>query len=188
MCTETIQMPVELEGKQGPCPECRRIVKVPLREKKDPKDWRKVRTGVPSGAKVDEPAPEGTWDAAAKTAALANVLMGSSVTPHDVRRTGIADVRGEDVAAARASGRRIRLVARAARHDGSLVAAVEPELLEPDDPLAGLVDTANALYLSTDLLGEVGVVQRSGDLTQTAYALLSDVSRISLRLRDWTER
>jgi homoserine dehydrogenase len=61
---------------------------------------------------------------------------------------------------------------------------VEPELLDHTDPLATLVDTSNALYLTTDLLGEVGIVQRSGDLTQTAYALLSDLSRISQRLKE----
>ena len=61
-------------------------------------------------------------------------------------------------------------------------------MLAADDPLAGLADTANALYLTTDLLGEVGIVQREGSLTQTAYALLSDLTRISLRLRDWTDR
>jgi homoserine dehydrogenase len=105
-----------------------------------------------------------------------------------VQRTGNYDVRAGDVKAAHASGRRIRLVAPASRHDGTLTATVEPELLIADDPLAGLADTANALYLTTDLLGEIGIVQRSGDLTQTAYALLSDISRISLRLRDWTER
>ena len=124
------------------------------------------------------------WDAAAKTAALVNVLMGGSITPHQVLRTGITEVRAGDIKAALASGRRIRLVARAGRQDGTLTARVEPELLTGDDPLVGLADTANALYLSTDLLGEVGIVQRSGDLTQTAYALLSDISRISLRLRD----
>jgi homoserine dehydrogenase len=128
------------------------------------------------------------WDAAAKTAALVNVLMGGSLTPHQVTRTGIAEVGAADVHAALASGRRIRLVARAGAQDGTLVARVEPELLKADDPLAGLADTENALYLSTDLLGEVGIVQRSSDLTQTAYALLSDLSRISLRLRDWTDR
>ena len=61
-------------------------------------------------------------------------------------------------------------------------------MLAGDDPLAGLADTENALYLLTDLLGEVGIVQREGTLTQTAYAVLSDVSRISLRLRDWNDR
>jgi homoserine dehydrogenase len=52
------------------------------------------------------------------------------------------------------------------------------------DPLAGVADLSNALYLSTDLLGEVGIVQRSGSLTQTAYALLTDLARISQRLKE----
>jgi hypothetical protein len=42
----------------------------------------------------------------------------------------------------------------------------------------------NALYLHTDLLGDIGNVQRSSSLAQTAYALLSDVSHISQRLRE----
>ena len=47
-----------------------------------------------------------------------------------------------------------------------------------------MVDLNNALYLTTDLLGEIGIVQRGGSLTQTAYALLSDLSRIAQRLKD----
>lgn len=128
------------------------------------------------------------WDAAAKTAALVNVLMGGRITPHQVARTGIADVRAADLRAALADGRRVRLVASAARRGHDLVARVEPEMLTAGDPLAGLADTENALYLRTDLLGEVGIVQRESSLTQTAYAVLSDLSRISLRLRDWTDR
>ena len=31
------------------------------------------------------------WDAAAKTAILANVLMDARITPHDVVRTGISE-------------------------------------------------------------------------------------------------
>lgn len=124
------------------------------------------------------------WDAAAKTAALVNVLMGSVVTPHHVARTGIRDVTGPDVREALGRNKRIRLVASASRQGGKVKARVEPELLDHHDPLAGLVDLENALYLHTDLLGEVGIVQRSGSLTQTAYALLSDLSRISQRLKD----
>ena len=119
------------------------------------------------------------WDAAAKTAALVNVLMGSVTTPHHVGRTGIRDVSGADVRDAMTRNRRIRLVASASRHGGKVKARVEPELLGPEDPLAGVADLQNALYLQTDLLGEIGIVQRSGDLTQTAYALLSDLARIS---------
>ena len=124
------------------------------------------------------------WDAAAKTAALVNVLMGSVITPHHVARTGIRDVTGLDVREAISRNKRIRLVASASRQGGKVKARVEPESLDHLDPLAGLVDLNNALYLTTDLLGEVGIVQRGGSLTQTAYALLSDISRISQRLKE----
>jgi len=124
------------------------------------------------------------WDAAAKTAALVNVLMGSVMTPHHVTRTGIRDVTGLDVREALGRNKRIRLVASASRQGGKVKARVEPELLDHHDPLAGLVDLNNALYLNTDLLGEVGIVQRGGSLTQTAYALVSDLSRISQRLKE----
>ena len=124
------------------------------------------------------------WDAAAKTAALVNVLMGSAMTPHHVIRTGIGEVTGADAREAVGRGRRIRLVASATRQGGKVKARVEPEVLDRTDPLAALEDLDNALYLNTDLLGQVGIVQRSGGLTHTAYALLSDLARISQRLRE----
>ena len=123
------------------------------------------------------------WDAAAKTAALVNVLMGGGITPHDVTRVGIRDVSPADIADAARRGRHIRLVASAARRSGRLAARVEPELLDRGDPLASLGPLENALYLGTDLLGEVGIVQRGSSLQQTAYALLSDLSTIARRLR-----
>lgn len=120
------------------------------------------------------------WDAAAKTAALVNVLMGGVVTPHHVARSGIRGLTGADVRDAVQRGKRVRLVASATRQAGKVKARVEPEMLDLDDPLAGIDGLQNALYLHTDLLGEIGIVQRSSSLTQTAYALLSDLARISL--------
>ena len=124
------------------------------------------------------------WDAAAKTAALVNVLMGGAVTPHHVARTGIRDVNGADAREALARGRRIRLVASATRIRGKVTARVEPEVLDRHDPLANLGDLENALYLRTDMLDEIGIVQRSSNLRQTAYALVSDLARIGQRLRE----
>ena len=108
-----------------------------------------------------------------------NVLMGGAITPHDVTRSGIRDISRREVADAVARGRRIRLVASASRRGGRLEARVEPEMLDPGDPLAALGACENALYLHTDLLGDIGIVQRTSSLTQTAYALLSDLSHIS---------
>jgi homoserine dehydrogenase len=120
------------------------------------------------------------WDAAAKAAALANVLMGAGITPHDVRRTGIGPGSAARAAAARASGRRLRLVASATR---GAVPVVEPVELPEHDLLGGLEGTANALVLRTDLLDEIAICQLGGGLVHTAYALLSDLVTVRRRMR-----
>src|SRR5712692_8413437 len=119
------------------------------------------------------------WDAAAKTAALANVLLDAGITPHDVERRGISQDTGRVALEARAAGRRLKLVARAGRDGNRISARVAPEALPDDDLLAGLEGQQNAIILHTDLLEEIAVVQRGGSLTQTAYALLSDLIAIA---------
>jgi hypothetical protein len=75
-CDEKVQVAAELSGKQTSCPHCRRIVKVPLLEKKDPKDWRNVKTRIPSAARRDAgPMPEGAWDTGSVTAVSAQSLL-----------------------------------------------------------------------------------------------------------------
>ena len=128
------------------------------------------------------------WDAAAKAAALANVLMGADITPRDVKRRGIGPETGQLAREARAAGRRLKLVARAERDGRIVTARVSPEDLRGDDLLAGLKGQQNALILKTDLLEEIAIVQRSGSLTQTAYALLSDLIAISKDVRSTPAR
>jgi hypothetical protein len=61
-CDEAIQLPADLAGKRAPCPECKRVIKVPELVKKDPKDWRKMEARGPSGARLpDQPELEGAW-------------------------------------------------------------------------------------------------------------------------------
>jgi hypothetical protein len=65
MCDEKISLSADLAGKRAPCPECRRIIKVPLLEKSEPKDWRKVDVRNPLARDLKgEPAPEGAWGSA----------------------------------------------------------------------------------------------------------------------------
>lgn len=123
------------------------------------------------------------WDAAAKTAALANVLMGGRLTPQTVARVGIGHLSGQEVRAAVARGRRIKLVSRVRVEDGEVRASVAPEELPEHDLLAILRDQQNALVFDTDVLGEFSIVQLGGGLTQTAYALVSDL--VEVRRRMW---
>jgi homoserine dehydrogenase len=122
------------------------------------------------------------WDAAAKAAALANVLLGAGITPLGVRRTGISASDSDRARDARARGHRLKLVAAASRdRDGDVSASVDLKELPASDLLAVVDGKANALILQTDLLGEIAIGQLEGGLTQTAYALLTDLVTIARR-------
>jgi homoserine dehydrogenase len=123
------------------------------------------------------------WDAAAKTAILMNVLMDARVTPHDVERQGIRGVSADDVRAAAADGERLRLVASAGWRNGAIRGRVHVERVPADDPLGALEGQQNALLIRTDRLGEIGILQREGGLTQTAYAVVSDLATVMGRLK-----
>jgi hypothetical protein len=86
-CDEKITVSADLQGKQTPCPECRRIVKVPYLEKKGPKDWRKLDPRVPSGARRDVgPAPEGAWESRSVAAVSREALLEAEAIPQAKER------------------------------------------------------------------------------------------------------
>jgi homoserine dehydrogenase len=122
------------------------------------------------------------WDAAAKTAALGNVLMNATLTPGAVQRTGVGGLTVSDAREAIEAGCRLKLVARVAREHGTVVASVGPERLSLEDPLARVHRTMNALTISTDLLGDITIVQHGGTVNETAYALLSDLVTLHRRI------
>ena len=119
------------------------------------------------------------WDAAAKTAALANALLDARITPLEIAREGITSAVRTRAVAARHAHRRLKLVARAHRRGDRVAASVALEELPEDDLLASVDGRQNALVIETDVLGEVAIVQRGSGLTQTAYALLSDLMTIA---------
>lgn len=95
-CSAPLQMPVDMAGKRAPCPECRRIIKVPPLQPKKKLDW-KTAANVPSGAKMpDVPAPDGEW--------------GSTTTKTGVHQESLEEA-GAIKKEPRTLGQKIRLVA-----------------------------------------------------------------------------
>jgi len=121
------------------------------------------------------------WDAAAKASALANVLLDARMTPQHVERTGIGHLTGAAVRAAVARGNRLKLVARGERRGAAVVVRVGVEELPADHLFSTLGGQQNALQLETDLLGSLAIAQLGGGLTQTAYALVSDLVTVARR-------
>jgi homoserine dehydrogenase len=116
------------------------------------------------------------WDAAVKVAALVIVLMGVSIKLEQVERTGIRTVTPEHVRAARASGRRYKLVCRAERTPEGVRARVRPEQLPMSDPLALLDGTTSALRFDLDVFG-LSIIEHKLGVVATAYGLLTDFIR-----------
>ena len=121
------------------------------------------------------------WDAAAKASALANVLLEARTTPQRVERSGIGHLTGAAVRAVVARGNRLKLVARAERRGIDVAVRVGVEELPADHLFSTLGGQQNALQLDTDLLGSFAIAQLGGGLTQTAYALVTDLVAVARR-------
>jgi homoserine dehydrogenase len=115
------------------------------------------------------------WDAAVKTVALANVLMGADARPQEVRRTGIRSISIDEVRQAASGGMAVRLIARAGRGPEGVSLVVEPRRVPLSTPLGSARGTSSVLVLETDLMGEITIVESDPGIEQTGYALLSDL-------------
>ncbi|MEO8596082.1 MAG: homoserine dehydrogenase [Candidatus Solibacter sp.] len=115
------------------------------------------------------------WDSAAKTAALANVLMDAHTTPQLVTTHGITRLTPERMAEFNAAGKTVRLVSRARRTSGGISLRVRAEVLDRSDLLACTPGTSNLLLFHTDLMGTFGTVSIDPAVEQTAYGVFSDL-------------
>ena len=120
------------------------------------------------------------WDSAAKTAALANVLMNARVSPLDVRRSGIAGLSSATMGSLAEDNKTVVLVSRAKRlSDGSVDLRVAPEILPNTHMIATAKGTSNLLLLHTDLMGTIGTISIEPRVEQTAYGVFSDLIDIA---------
>lgn len=122
------------------------------------------------------------WDSACKVAALANVLMDARVTPQQVDRKGIGRLTPERLAEVEAKGKRVVLVSRAKRVDGTLKLRVRAEVLDREEMLSSLRGSTTGIILNTDLMGDVAVFSVNPGVEQTAYGVFADVVDIARSL------
>lgn len=81
-CDAQVKLGADVAGKRAPCPECRRILKVPELAKQERKDWRKMDDKLPLGARrPDQPAPEGAWGSTGASLVSREALVGAKVLP-----------------------------------------------------------------------------------------------------------
>ena len=115
------------------------------------------------------------WDSAAKTAALANVLMDARTTPRQVSTRGIGRLTPARVQEIARQGKTVRLISRAHRSGSRLSMRVRAEVLDRSDVLALAEGTSNLILFHTDLMGTFGTVSINPQVEQTAYGVFSDL-------------
>ncbi len=118
------------------------------------------------------------WDAAIKVAALSTVLLDHPVTPQDVDRTGIASITQEDIQAAKAEGKRWKLICSAQHENGEYNLTVKPQMVTHDTPYFNVEGTSSYIAYKTDVLPELGLGETNPSPDTTAYGLLADILNI----------
>ncbi len=132
-------------------------------------------------AEADPTADVEGFDAAQKAAILASLAFHTTVPLEAVHREGIMTVTATDVAAARAAGFVVKLLAVCERvvdpatGAEGVSARVHPALVPHDHPLAAVHGANNAVFLEAEAAGSLMFYGAGAGGLQTASAVLGDV-------------
>lgn len=118
-------------------------------------------------------------DSAHKLAILASLSFGIDVQLKDIYVEGITDISGDDISYADSWGYLIKLLAIAKKVGRELEVRVHPTLVPKKHPLASVDSNFNAIFLSTDMLGEALFYGKGAGSVPTASAVISDIIDIS---------
>lgn len=115
------------------------------------------------------------YDAAYKLSVLSSLAFGEYVPYTAIDRKGITGVTSADIAAARAGGYVIKLIASGVKTADGLDVSVAPTFVPVSDPLSGISGSFNAFRLHGDMVDDVMLTGRGAGARPTGSAIVSDV-------------
>jgi homoserine dehydrogenase len=122
-------------------------------------------------------------DSVAKVMILSGLVFGRQLSVDQVGRRGIDEITREEVDEASSSGRRLKHLATLEFSEpdgaGDVTARVEPALLAPEDPLARIDGTTNAVVCRANPLGEVTVAGPGAGPELAGQGVLSDLIAVA---------
>jgi homoserine dehydrogenase len=119
------------------------------------------------------------WDAAIKIAALVTVVMDTPMTPQQVNPVGIGNITPVMIAAAKAEGKRYKLICSAEKVGDKVVASVAPQLVDMTSPFYGMMNSSTGLTFRSDVILDYSIIETEredmmGGPVETAYGLFAD--------------
>ncbi len=118
------------------------------------------------------------WDAAAKTTVLLNTLMGANITPVDIDRKGIEGITSKQIEDAAKRGNVIKLICHGTIKNGKVIGTVQAKEIGKDNIYSNIKGTSSIVTITTDLMGEISIVEHEPEIEQTAYGIFGDLIRI----------
>jgi homoserine dehydrogenase len=117
-------------------------------------------------------------DTANKILLIANEVFQAGLSLGNIPVQGITRVTPEEIQKAKKEGKVIKLIGKAERKDGKIVASVAPMALPADHPLASVRGTEKAISYLTDTMDRVTVSGGKSNPVGAAAAILKDIIRI----------
>lgn len=117
-------------------------------------------------------------DTANKILLIANEVLQAGLSLKDIPVEGITRVTPEDIQKAKREGKVIKLIGKAEKKNGKVVASVAPMALPLDHPLATVRGTEKAISYLTDTMDRVTVSGGKSNPVGAAAAVLKDIIRI----------
>ncbi len=129
-------------------------------------------------AEADPTADVEGFDALGKVVILSSVVMNVPLTKDQVACQGISHLTLADIDQAKAEGKRWKLIGRAKKEGGRVIASVGPEMVPLTDPLAGIMGATNAITYECDLAGPITLVGAGAGRVETGFSILIDLINI----------
>ena len=114
-------------------------------------------------------------DAANKLSILISLIFGISVPPEKIDTQGITRIASEDIAFAKESDYRIKLLATAKERKGKVTCSVGPVMLPVSHPLASVSNEFNAVFVKGNAVDNLMFYGRGAGPLPTGSAVLGDV-------------
>ena len=134
-------------------------------------------------AEADPTADVEGIDVANKLTILMALTFGNYVHPNDIPREGITKITMDDIAAAKARGNKIKLIARAAKTESGIEYSVGPMELPESHPLAGVNDEFNAIFVKGNAVDDLMFYGKGAGPLPTGSAVMGDVLSIAKHLK-----
>lgn len=116
------------------------------------------------------------YDACRKIAILSSLMMGKNVDSEQIFTEGITKITADDFLYAKAAGKTIKLLGMSkALDEDTALAMVSPFMLSCEHPLAMVNDVFNAIFVTSNMLGDSMYYGRGAGKLPTASAVVADV-------------